>query len=85
MKISESNALFLNTANLLFSLVKNGPVAYILRSFTASPQISASLLPLVSLPLSLPPSLSLWAFELISAGSPCCLIGHEAVYKQKIK
>lgn len=37
----------------------------------------------ISLSLSLSSPLSLlWAFELISAGRPCCLIGHNAVCKE---
>lgn len=48
-KKSESNALFIYMANLLFSSAENGPVAYILRCFAASRQISASSFPLVFL------------------------------------
>lgn len=42
-----------------------------------------ALLPFLRISPSLSRSLSLWAFELISAGSTRCLIGHEAVCKEK--
>lgn len=62
--------------------MKNGPVAYILRRFAASPQISASSF-FFRISISLSRSLSLWAFELISDGSIHCLIGHKAVCEEK--
>lgn len=77
----KSAVLFLHSANLLFSSMKIGQwpifsgVSLLLSRLVLPPFLHFS--PLLS------PSLLLWAFELISAGSARCLIGHEAVCEEE--
>lgn len=72
--------LFLHSANLLFSSMKMGQ--WPIFSGASLPLSRLALPPFLHFSPFLSAALLLWAFELISAGSARCLVGHEAVCKE---